>query len=101
MRGCACEWFCVAANGVCVFRAQLRLRTFCFFGGKLAMWKNPEAQTAEQYEREDLYQRMYLHLFRAVTRAVDCLQRSDSARASDILIKAQQETEEMYIDSET
>ncbi len=47
----------------------------------------------------ELYQRMYLRLFNAVTDAIELLQRDDPAAAAEKLIRAQRETEDLYIRS--
>ena len=47
----------------------------------------------------ELYQRMYVLLFNAVTDAIELLQRDDFAAAAETLIMAQKETEELYIQS--
>ena len=44
--------------------------------------------------RMDMYQKMYYHLFNAVT---DSLEENDVDIIKSLLIKAQQETEEIYI----
>lgn len=46
------------------------------------------------------YKTMYLRLFNAITDALEDLARGNVPRAADILRRAQQETEEMYIDIE-
>ena len=46
------------------------------------------------------YQKMYTTLFNAVTDAVESIQHHNAAAAEQILIRAQQETEELYIDAE-
>jgi len=43
------------------------------------------------------YKEMYLLLFRAATKALDAMDKGDAASARAILMKAQQETEELYI----
>ena len=43
------------------------------------------------------YQTMYLHLFNAVTDAIENIDRQNYGTAKEQLIKAQQETEELYI----
>lgn len=43
------------------------------------------------------YQEMYLTLFRAVTKAVELLDGNEAAQARALLVRAQQETEELYI----
>lgn len=51
-------------------------------------------------QRSDImdYKKLYFHLFNAVTDAIEGIQNGDVFSARDILIKAQQETEEMYIE---
>lgn len=44
---------------------------------------------------EELYKKMYYHLFNAV---LDAIKAEDKATADMILMRAQTETEEMYID---
>ena len=46
------------------------------------------------------YQEMYYHLFRAVTDAIEALEALNIGESKEILIRAQQETEEIYISSE-
>ena len=46
----------------------------------------------------ELYKKMYLRLFNKVTDAIEICK---DPRVRDILIKAQQETEEMYMDQDT
>ena len=46
------------------------------------------------------YQTMYLHLFNAVTDAIESIEQQNYGAAKEQLIHAQQETEEIYI-SET
>ena len=46
------------------------------------------------------YQTMYLHLFNAVTDAIESIEQQNYGTAKELLIKAQQDTEELYI-SET
>ena len=43
------------------------------------------------------YQKMYAILFNTITDAILCIQQGFCDRAEDILIRAQQETEERYI----
>ena len=45
------------------------------------------------------YQKLYLHLFNAVTDALRELEKGKSAEAAARLIRAQQECEEIYIES--
>ena len=47
------------------------------------------------------YQKMYTTLFNAVTDALDELERSRCDAARFLLIRAQQETEELYIETDT
>ena len=42
----------------------------------------------------DMYQKMYYHLFNAVT---DALKENDIVDIKEMLIKAQQDTEEIYV----
>lgn len=44
---------------------------------------------------EELYKKMYYHLFNAV---LDAIKAEDKATSDMILMRAQAETEEMYID---
>ena len=46
------------------------------------------------------YKKLYFHLFNAVTDAVEDIRNGDWVAARDILIRAQQETEEMYLEEE-
>ena len=46
------------------------------------------------------YKKLYFHLFNAATDAIESITNGDSFAARDILIRAQQETEEMYLDGE-
>ena len=46
------------------------------------------------------YQKMYTTLFNAITDAVENIQQHNPALAEKILIRAQQETEELYIRAE-
>ena len=43
------------------------------------------------------YQAMYLHLFNAVTDAIESIEQQNFGTAKEQLIHAQQETEEIYI----
>lgn len=43
-----------------------------------------------------LYQKMYLHLFNAVTDAIEDMERGNVSGAKLRLIKAQQETEDLF-----
>ena len=44
------------------------------------------------------YKKLYFHLFNSVTDAIESITNGDSFAARDILIRAQQEAEEMYMD---
>ena len=46
------------------------------------------------------YKKLYFHLFNSVTDAIEAISAHDSLAALNILIRAQQETEEMYMDEE-
>ena len=43
------------------------------------------------------YKRMYFHLFNALTDAIEEITHGDVLTAQNILIKAQQDTEEIYL----
>lgn len=47
-----------------------------------------------------MYQKMYLHLFNAVTDALQALEENRPERAKVLLIQAQQETEAFYVEGE-
>ena len=46
------------------------------------------------------YKKLYFHLFNAVTDTLQAIEQQNYGQASAILISAQQETEEMYMDEE-
>ena len=46
-----------------------------------------------------LYQKMYTTLFNAITDALQLLEKGSSARAAALLKRAQQSTEELYINA--
>lgn len=48
-------------------------------------------------ERRTVYKTMYLHLFNAVTDALEALDAGQTGEAAFLLIRAQQECEELYI----
>ena len=50
---------------------------------------------------EQIYKRMYLRLFNAVTDAVAILEKADERKARERLILGQQEAEQMYIEDES
>ena len=45
------------------------------------------------------YQKMYAMLFNAITDALRLMEKSDSAGAAELLRRAQQSTEDQYIDA--
>ena len=45
------------------------------------------------------YKKMYFHLFNAITDALRMIETQDYSRAQIILMLAQQQTEELYIES--
>ena len=47
---------------------------------------------------EILFKKMYFLLFRRITEAIEVLERGDDSRARSILIRAQQEAEELYLE---
>lgn len=46
------------------------------------------------------YKKLYFHLFNAATDAIESITNGDWIAARDTLIRAQQETEEMYLEEE-
>lgn len=46
------------------------------------------------------YQKMYTTLFNAMTDAIECLKRQNFDAAIEILIRAQQNAEELYISAD-
>ena len=50
-------------------------------------------------EEQELYQRMYYHLFNAITDALAQMEQQNYGMAVKRLKRAQQETEEMYMDA--
>lgn len=46
------------------------------------------------------YQKMYVTLFKAVTAALYMMEDNEIMKARAVLVRAQQETEELYIDAE-
>ena len=46
-----------------------------------------------------MFKTLYLHLFNRVTDALEAIRSGDSGRAAEILIAAQRECEEMYLDA--
>ena len=49
---------------------------------------------------DNMYKKMYYHLFNAVTDAIDALAQNNLPMARWTLVKAQQECEEIYLDGE-
>ena len=47
-----------------------------------------------------MFRKMYLALFNAVTDAIRALDRGEAVRARQILVSAQQESEEIYLQGE-
>lgn len=45
-----------------------------------------------------MYKKMYLTLFNAITDALELMERGSSAGAADVLKRAQQSTEEIYME---
>ena len=46
------------------------------------------------------YKKLHFHLFNAVTDALQAMEQQNYGQAAALLISAQQETEEMYMDEE-
>ena len=46
------------------------------------------------------YKKLYFHLFNAVSDALQAIEQQNYGQAAALLIAAQQETEEMYMDEE-
>ena len=46
------------------------------------------------------YQKMYTILFNAITDAIENIQQRNYGNAEELLVRTQQETEELYIDAE-
>ena len=49
---------------------------------------------------EEIYKELYYHLFNQITDALAALERQDFGKAKEILMQAQQDAEEKYIDAE-
>ncbi len=47
-----------------------------------------------------MYQKMYTHLFNAITDALDAIEAQNVGQAAELLREAQLEAEEMYIEME-
>ena len=48
---------------------------------------------------DELYKDLYFHLFNQITDAREEMERQNFGRSRDILIRAQQETEETYLNA--
>ena len=48
---------------------------------------------------DELYKDLYFHLFNQITDALAALEEQNFGRARDILMRAQQETEETYLNA--
>ena len=48
----------------------------------------------------DSYKRLYFHLFHSMALAVEYIENAQPARARDCLIRAQQEAEEAFLDTD-
>ena len=49
---------------------------------------------------DELYKNLYFHLFNQITDALEEMERQNFGRSRDILIRAQQEAEERYLNAE-
>lgn len=49
---------------------------------------------------EELYKNLYFHLFNQITDALEAMEKQNYGEARDILIRAQQEAEERYLNAE-
>lgn len=47
-----------------------------------------------------MFQRMYLLLFNRITDAIEVIERGDAAEAKAVLIRAQQDAEELYLSAD-
>ena len=47
-----------------------------------------------------MFKRMYLRLFNRITEAIEALEHGDAVQAKAILIRAQQDAEQQYMESE-
>ena len=48
---------------------------------------------------DELYKELYFHLFNQITDALEEMERQNFGRSRDILIRAQQEAEEVYLNA--
>ena len=58
------------------------------------------AKGGEIMSENNIYKQMYYKLFNSVSDAIDALAKADFSLAQNILIEAQQNTEEIYISQE-
>ena len=49
---------------------------------------------------EELYKNLYFHLFNQITDALEEMEKQNFGQVRDILIRAQQEAEETYLNAE-
>ena len=49
---------------------------------------------------DELYKNLYFHLFNQITNALEAMEKQNYGEARDILIRAQQEAEERYLNAE-
>lgn len=49
---------------------------------------------------DELYKNLYFHLFNQITDALEAMEKQNYGEARDILIRAQQEAEERYLNAE-
>ena len=49
---------------------------------------------------EELYKNLYFHLFNQISDALEALEGQNFGQARDILMRAQQETEDTYLNAE-
>jgi hypothetical protein len=67
------------------------------------MSSNPilnETKQKQEVTMTDLYKAMYCGLFNAITDALNALEQEDPKTAREVLIHAQQQAEELYIEAE-
>ena len=53
----------------------------------------------EQNEKLDSYKKLYYRLFNGISDALEAMEKQNYTRAGEILRKAQQETEELYVEN--
>ena len=49
---------------------------------------------------DELYKNLYFHLFNQITDALEAMEKQNYGEARDILLRAQQEAEERYLNAE-